>query len=107
MTEVTRMGRNRLYDDDVIVIGMGRFGSAVALELTRLGHRVIAVERNNQLAESFVNKVAKVVHADMAHATALQMIRSAEPKIAVVGIGSSVESSVLAAANLVDAGVPS
>ena len=49
------MARNRLFDDDVIVIGMGRFGSAVALELTRLGHRVIAVERNNQLAESFVN----------------------------------------------------
>jgi trk system potassium uptake protein TrkA len=86
---------------------MGRFGSAVALELTRLGHRVIAVERNNQLAESFVNKVAKVVHADMAQSSALDMIRSAEPKIAIVGIGSSIESSVLAAANLVDAGVPS
>jgi trk system potassium uptake protein TrkA len=101
------MARNRLFDDDVIVIGMGRFGAAVALELTRLGHRVIAVERDNMLAESFVNKVAKVVHADMAQASALDMIRSAEPKIAVVGIGGSVESSVLAAANLVDAGVPS
>ena len=101
------MGRNRLYDDDVIVIGLGRFGSAVALELTRLGHRVIAVERDNAIAESYVNKVAKVVHADMAQSSALDMIRSAEPKIAIVGIGSSVESSVLAAANLVDAGVPS
>ena len=101
------MGRNRLYDDDVIVIGLGRFGSAVALELTKLGHRVIAVERDNAIAESYVNKVAKVVHADMAQSTALDMIRSAEPKIAIVGIGSSVESSVLAAANLVDAGVPS
>src|SRR6476660_9571197 len=107
MTEVTRMGRNRLYDDDVIVIGLGRFGSAVALELTRLGHRVIAVERDNAIAESYVDKVAKVVHSDMAQSSALDMIRSAEPKIAVVGIGSSVESSVLAAANLVDAGVPS
>ena len=101
------MGRNRLFDDDVIVIGLGRFGSAVALELTKLGHRVIAVERDNGIAESYVNKVAKVVHADMAQATAIDMIRDAEPKIAIVGIGSSVESSVLAAANLVDAGVPS
>ena len=101
------MGRNRLFDDDVIVIGLGRFGSAVALELTRLGHRVIAVERDNAIAESYVNKVAKVVHADLSHATGLDMIRDAEPKIAIVGIGSSVESSVLAAANLVDAGVPS
>ena len=101
------MARNRLFDDDVIVIGLGRFGSAVALELTKLGHRVIAVEKNSALAESYVNKVAKVVHADMAQSTALDMIRSAEPKIAIVGIGSSVESSVLAAANLVDAEVPS
>src|SRR6476469_10842623 len=100
------MGRNRLFDDDVIVIGLGRFGSAVALELTKLGHRVIAVERDTAIAESYVNKVAKVVHADMAQSSALDMIRSAEPKIAIVGIGSSVEASVLAAANLVDAGVP-
>lgn len=101
------MARNRLFDDDVLVIGLGRFGSAVALELTRLGHRVIAVERDNSLAESYVNKVSRVVHADMAQASALDMIRSAQPKIAVVGIGSSIESSVLASANLVDAGVPS
>ena len=43
------MARNRLFDDDVLVIGLGRFGSAVALELTKLGHRVIAVERGREL----------------------------------------------------------
>ncbi|MDV3220743.1 TrkA family potassium uptake protein [Intrasporangium sp.] len=101
------MARNRLFEDDVLVIGLGRFGSAVATELTKLGHRVIAVERDNALAESYVNKFAKVVHADMAKASAIDMIRAAEPKIAIVGIGSSIESSVLASANLVDAGVPS
>lgn len=101
------MARNKLFEDDVLVIGLGRFGSAVALELTKLGHRVIAVERDNALAETYVNKFAKVVHADMAQASSVDMIRSAEPKIAIVGIGSSIESSVLASANLVDAGVPS
>jgi trk system potassium uptake protein TrkA len=101
------MARNRLFDDDVMVIGLGRFGSAVALELARLGTRVIAVERDNPLAESYVNKVSRVVHADMAHANAVDLVRSADIKIAIVGIGSSIESSVLAAANLVDAGVPS
>src|SRR6476661_8058035 len=100
MSEVTRMGRNRLFGDDVIVIGLGRFGSAVALEPGQL-------EGDNAIAESYVNKVSKVVHADMAHSSGLDMIRHAAPKIAIVGIGSSVESSVLAAANLVDAEVPS
>lgn len=101
------MARNRLFEDDVLVIGLGRFGAAVATELTKLGHRVIAVERDNALAETYVNKFSKVVHADMAKASAIDMIRAAEPKIAIVGIGSSIESSVLASANLVDAGVPS
>jgi trk system potassium uptake protein TrkA len=101
------MGKNRLFEDDVLVIGLGRFGAAVATELTRLGHRVIAVERDNQLAETYVNKFSRVVHADMSKAAAVDMIRHAGVKIAVVGIGSSIESSVLAAANLVDAGVPS
>jgi trk system potassium uptake protein TrkA len=101
------MARNKLFEDDVLVIGLGRFGAAVAMELTKLGHRVIAVERDNALAETYVNKVAKVVHADMSQASAVDMIRTAEPKIAVVGIGSSIESSVLASANLVDAAVPS
>ena len=45
------MGKNRLFEDDVLVIGLGRFGSAVATELTRLGHRVIAVERDSALAQ--------------------------------------------------------
>lgn len=101
------MGKNRLFEDDVLVIGLGRFGASVATELTRLGHRVIAVERDNQLAETYVNKFSRVVHADMSKAAAVDMIRHAGVKIAVVGIGSSIESSVLAAANLVDAEVPS
>ena len=35
----TRDGR-----DSVIVIGLGRFGSQVAVSLTRLGHEVLAID---------------------------------------------------------------
>ena len=101
------MAKNRLFGDDVLVIGLGRFGGSVATELTKLGHRVIAVERDQALADSYVNKFSRVIHADMSKASAVDLVRSSGVKIAVVGIGSSVESSVLAAANLVDAQVPS
>ena len=40
----------KLYEDDVLVIGLGRFGGAVALELQKLGHHVVAVERDAALA---------------------------------------------------------
>lgn len=100
------MARNRLYDDDVLVVGLGRFGQAAATELQRLGHRVTALERDAALAESFVGRLSKVVQADAANPGSIERVRARDFKLAVVGIGSSVEFSVLASANLVDAGIP-
>jgi trk system potassium uptake protein TrkA len=101
------MARNRLYDEDVVVIGLGRFGASAALELHRLGHKVLAVEKDPAIAEQFVGKVGKVVVGDASHPSAIESTRAGSFRIAVVGIGTSIEASILAASNLVDAGVPS
>ncbi|QIM22853.1 TrkA family potassium uptake protein [Phycicoccus sp. HDW14] len=100
------MGKSAHGDGEVLVIGLGRFGAAAALELRRLGHKVTAIEKDGFLAEKFLGRITHVVHGD---ASEVQVIRDAKAGrfgIAVVAIGSSVEASVLAAANLVDAGVP-
>ncbi len=99
------MGR-KLYEDDVLVIGLGRFGGSVAIELQRLGHHVVAVERDHELAETFLGKVTKIVQADASQPQAVANLKARSFKLAVVGIGSSVEASVLCAMNLVDAGIP-
>ncbi len=96
----------KLYDDDVLVIGLGRFGGAVAIELQRLGHHVVAVERDAQLAETFLGKVTRIVQADASNPQAVANLKARSFTLAVVGIGSSVEASVLCAMNLVDAGIP-
>jgi trk system potassium uptake protein TrkA len=96
----------KLYEDDVLVIGLGRFGGAVALELQRLGHSVVAVELDPVLAETFLGKVTKIVQADASQPSAMASLKARSFTIAVVGIGSSVEASVLCAMNLVDAGIP-
>ena len=96
----------KLYEDDVLVIGLGRFGGAVAIELQKLGHHVVAVERDAVLAESYLGKVSKIVQADASTPQAMSNLRARNFRIAVVGIGSSVEASVLCAMNLVDAGIP-
>jgi trk system potassium uptake protein TrkA len=67
---------------------------------------VVAVERDAVLAESFLGKVGKVVQADASTPQAVVNLKARLYKVAVVGIGSSVEASVLCAMNLVDAGVP-
>ena len=101
------MAKNRLYEDDVLVIGLGRFGAEAALELHRLGHKVIAIEKDRALAESFSGRLTRIIVADSSQPRALETCNASSFKLAVIGIGSSVEASVLTAANLVDAGIPS
>ena len=101
------MAWSNSHDDEVLVIGLGRFGAAAALELQQLGHHVVAIEQDAVLAETFLGKITKIVQADASQPTAIAAIKARNFKLAVVGIGSSVEASVLASLNLVDAGIPS
>ena len=100
------MARNSAHDDDVLVIGLGRFGAAAALELRRLGHKVTAIEKDGFLAEKFLGRVSHVIQGDASDVGVIQDAYDGRFRIAVVAIGSSVEASVLAAANRSDAGVP-
>ena len=100
------MARSARSDDEVLVIGLGRFGAAAALELRRLGHKVTAIEKDGFLAERFLGRLSHVIHGDAADTGVIRDAKAGRFPIAVVGIGSSVEASVLAAANLVDIGVP-
>ncbi len=100
------MARSSAHDDDVLVIGLGRFGAAAAIELRRLGHKVTAIERDGFLAEKFLGRVSHVIHGDASDVSVIHDAKVGRFRIAVVAIGSSVEASVLAAANLSDAGVP-
>jgi trk system potassium uptake protein TrkA len=100
------MARSARTDDEVLVIGLGRFGAAAAIELRRLGHKVTAIEKDGFLAEKFLGRLSHVIHGDASDVGVIRDAKVNRFRIAVVGIGSSVEASVLAAANLVDAGVP-
>jgi trk system potassium uptake protein len=101
------VAKNRLYEEDVLVIGLGRFGAEAALELQRLGHKVTAIEKDQALAESFSGRLAKIILADASQPRAIEAGHASSFKLAVIGIGSSVEASVLTAGNLIDAGIPS
>ncbi|HET7304339.1 MAG TPA: TrkA family potassium uptake protein [Segeticoccus sp.] len=101
------MPKNRLFDEDTLVIGLGRFGAAAAMEMQQLGYRVTAVERDADRAERYNGKLAKVVPLDAGDPESLQQLRMQSFRVAVVAVGSSIESSLLAAGNLVDAEVSS
>lgn len=98
------MADKRLHDDACLVIGLGRFGSSLAGSLTALGHDVLAVERDPDLVRTWSGRLTHVVEADATNLEALTQLGARDFPIAVVGIGTSVEASVLATANLVDLG---
>lgn len=98
------MADRRQHDDSALVLGLGRFGSAIADALTRLGNEVLAVERNPDLVQDWSGRLTHVVEADATNIDALKQLGAHDIPIAVVGIGTSIEASVLATANLVDLG---
>lgn len=89
-----------------LVIGLGRFGSAVAVTLEKLGYEILAVEKDPARVQAFAGRFP-LVQADGTSMEALEQLGAREFRAAVVGAGSSLESSVLITANLVDLKMPS
>ncbi|GAB3617311.1 TrkA family potassium uptake protein [Okibacterium endophyticum] len=94
------------HDAPVLIIGLGRFGAACAGELDRLDREVLAIDENSGLVQKWSERITHTVQADARNIEALKQIGAQEFSTAVVAVGSSIESSVLIAANLVDLKIP-
>lgn len=100
------MAKGTQKDDAVLIIGLGRFGSATADTLTKLDREVLAVDTDMSLVQQWSDIVTHTVQADVTKIEALQQIGADKFSTAVVAVGSSIEASVLITANLVDLGIP-
>ena len=101
------MAKNSIpHGDGVVIIGLGRFGSAVALSLVQLGHDVLAIDESADLVQSWANRLTHVVEADSSNIDALRGLGVQDFPHAVVGIGTDVEASVLTTLALAELGVP-
>ena len=94
------------HDAPVLVIGLGRFGAATAGQLERQDRDVLVVDTDVALVQKWADRVTHAVQADARDIDALRQIGASDFAIAVVGVGSSLEASVLITANLVDLEVP-
>ena len=93
------------YNDSTLVIGLGRFGSAVAATLDRLGREVLAVETNPAIVHQWTGRIP-LIEADATDMEALEQLGATDFGTAVVGVATSLEASVLITGNLVDLGTP-
>jgi len=90
---------------DVLVIGLGRFGSSVALSLSRLGHQVLAIEENAARVQAYSDRLSHVVQADATDPHALRRLGVDNFSHAIVAIGTDLEASVLSVLALSEIGV--
>ena len=90
----------------VLVIGLGRFGTAVAEALMRMGHEVLGVDCDEKLVQSAADELTQTVQADTTDMDALKALGAGEFSVAVVAIGTDIEASVLSVLGLSDLGVP-
>lgn len=93
-------------NEPVVVIGLGRFGSALALELVREGVDVLAIDARPEIAQRMAGELTHVVSADSTDPEALRELGVGEFRRAVVAIGADMQASILTTSLLVDLGVP-
>jgi trk system potassium uptake protein TrkA len=82
--------------EQVVVIGLGRFGSAVARELERLGHEVLAIDRDEQLVNDVASDVTHALQLDASDEAALRGAGVGDFNTAIVAISSDAEPSIFA-----------
>jgi trk system potassium uptake protein TrkA len=77
------------------VIGLGRFGSAMATTLSQLGHEVIGIDGDEDRVSSLADQVSHTVRLDATDDRALRAAGIQDVDVAVVSIGENIESSLL------------
>ena len=92
--------------DNVVVIGLGRFGGQVAESLLNLGHEVLGIDSNPHIVQDWSDRLTQVVEADATDTEAMRQLGVQEFARAVVGIGTHLEASVLTVLTLSEIGVP-
>ena len=89
------------------VIGLGRFGSAIATTLSELGQDVIGVDADAEKVRQLADVVTQAVELDATDERALRSIGIQDVDVAVVSIGENIESSLLVVMQLHEIGVKS
>jgi trk system potassium uptake protein len=93
------------HKDPVAVIGLGRFGTALALELARGGTEVLAVDNRSDIVQRLSGQLGQVVVADSTDQDALTEIGIGDFPRVVVAIGNDLEASILTTALLAEVGI--
>ena len=95
-----------MANQQIVVIGLGRFGSSVAYTLYQMGHDVLALESDQARMQAAMGHVTYPVQGDATEEAVLRELGIPNFDMAVVAIGSNLESSIMSTVLLKSMGVP-
>ena len=87
------------------VLGLGRFGSNVALNLEDMGYNVLGVDKDEDVAAGMAERLTHVVSFDIRNARALEQAGLAAVDTVVIAI-KNLESSLMAAMLCAEMNIP-
>lgn len=80
----------------IVVVGLGRFGTSIATTLYQMGHDVLAIDTDERLVQETMGQVTYAVRGDATNEAVLRELGAPDFDIAVVAIGSAMEASIMA-----------
>ncbi len=87
------------------VIGLGRFGQAVAMKLFDMGYEVLAIDKEQENVDAIADCVTQAVCADLMEAGVMNELGLKDYDTVVVGIGNNLSDSILITMQLKEQGV--
>jgi trk system potassium uptake protein TrkA len=101
------LGNLRKENRQFAVIGLGRFGRAVAQTLCKMGYDVLGTDRDERIVAQVLAErlIANAVQIDSTEPTALREAGIIEFDTVIVAIGNYIQESIITTLNAKEAGV--
>lgn len=95
----------RRHKPEFAVIGLGRFGTSLALALVESGYAVLGIDHDAELVQRLVDDLTQIVILDATDEDALREVDIASFDTVIVAIGADFESNLLTTVSLKHLGV--
>jgi len=90
----------------ILLIGVGRFGMHIALQLNQFGHQVMAIDKDERNINAVLPYVTNAQIGDSTNLEYLDALGVRNFDVCIVAIGDDFQSSLVTTSNLNDLGAP-
>ena len=100
------MGEVGTMKKQVMVVGLGRFGTGLAKSLYNIGHDVLAMDVDEDRVQGIMGQVTFPVAGDATSEAVLRELGIPDYDAAVVAVGSNITASIMSSVLLKRLGIP-